>query len=274
MKFPLYPFLGKALGSAALFFGLVLCVHVAAVCGGEDPGSSDESRPAAVLPVGTEVVLKAPEIRLVEREESLRDHKVGEPKRLVPGFDRLIYRIARYPGCDLRLMSSVKSASDIPARVRDRIIVADVEHVLHFRTFDGEGKVKVDTDELKLAGQARQIEDLRKQLVGLWPPHELTRAEQARLIAVVASIVGHTPGKEISQLCSLDDYRMGWVLPTQVIPAETAIAYFTEQISKEPRNVGAYWMRGASGYTRSSETARRSTSIERLKSSPSGPAFT
>jgi hypothetical protein len=92
----------------------------------------------------------------------------------------------------LRLMSSVKDASDIPTEGKDLIIVATVDNVLHFRMFDGHGRAAVDTDEKRLTEQGRQIEDLRKQLVSLWPPHELTGSEKGQVITAVTSIVGHT----------------------------------------------------------------------------------
>jgi hypothetical protein len=50
----------------------------------------------------------------------------------------------------------------------------------------------VDTDETKLAEQARPIANLRKQLAGLWPPHVLTESEKDQVIAAVSSIVGYT----------------------------------------------------------------------------------
>ena len=64
--------------------------------------------------------------------------------------------------------------------------------VLHFRSFDAAGKVVVDTDETSLTAQAGPITDLKRQLEGLWPPHELTRSEKDRVIAAVTTIVGHT----------------------------------------------------------------------------------
>jgi hypothetical protein len=100
-------------------------------------------------------------------------------------------------GVDLRLMSSLSDASGIPAEGKDLIIVAAVGQVLHFRVFDGEGKVVVDTSEEGLPAQAQRIEELRGQLQGLWPPHELTRSEKERVIPAVTSIVGHTPGKRV-----------------------------------------------------------------------------
>jgi hypothetical protein len=95
-------------------------------------------------------------------------------------------------GIDLRLMSSLNDVCGIPTEGKNLIIVAAVNSVLHFRIFDGDGKVVVDTDEKRLTEQARQIEDLRKQLESLWPPHVLTRSDKGRVITAVTSIVGHT----------------------------------------------------------------------------------
>jgi len=61
-------------------------------------------------------------------------------------------------------MSSVNDVSGIPAEGKDLIIVAAVNGVLHFRVFDADGKVAVDTDEKRLTEQVRKTEDLRKQL--------------------------------------------------------------------------------------------------------------
>jgi len=95
-------------------------------------------------------------------------------------------------GYDLRLMSSLDDVSGIPREGKNLIIVAAVNSVLHFRIFDGDGEEVVGTDEKRLTDKARQIEDLRKQLESLWPPHELTRSEKDRVITAVTSIVGHT----------------------------------------------------------------------------------
>jgi hypothetical protein len=95
-------------------------------------------------------------------------------------------------GYDLRLMSSLQNAGGIPTDGKSLIVLAAVKNVLHFRIFDGDGKMVVDTDETKLTRQAEPIEALRKQLEGLWRPHDLTDGEKARVIPVVTSIVGHT----------------------------------------------------------------------------------
>jgi hypothetical protein len=63
---------------------------------------------------------------------------------------------------------------------------------LHFRIFDGDGVKVVDKDEGELREQAQQVEDLKKQLEILWPPHELTRSDKDRIIIKVGSIFGAT----------------------------------------------------------------------------------
>jgi hypothetical protein len=70
--------------------------------------------------------------------------------------------------------------------------VAAVKGVLHFRIFDHDGRMAVDEDETNLKTQAGPIEDLRRQLKDLWPPHVLTRPEKFRDITAVTSIVDQT----------------------------------------------------------------------------------
>ena len=61
---------------------------------------------------------------------------------------------------------------------------------LHFRIFDGDGEVVVDTDEKSLTEQTRQVEGLREQLKSLRPLPVLTRSEKDGVITAVTSIVG------------------------------------------------------------------------------------
>ncbi|HEV8070461.1 MAG TPA: hypothetical protein VGP76_22290 [Planctomycetaceae bacterium] len=92
---------------------------------------------------------------------------------------------------DLLLRSSLSTVRGIPDEGKKLIIVAAVKDVLHFRIFDSVGMPTVDTDEKRLAEHAGPIENLRKQLGGLWPPHELTESEKDRVITAVTSIVGY-----------------------------------------------------------------------------------
>ena len=92
-------------------------------------------------------------------------------------------------GCDLQLMSSVTDATGIPTAGKSLIIVAAVDHRIHFRIFGDDGKVVVDTDETRLMERAPRIETLRKPLESLWPPHELTKSEKDEVITAVTPIV-------------------------------------------------------------------------------------
>ncbi len=102
------------------------------------------------------------------------------------------YRFCGYNGYDLRLLPPANDPDGIPPTGKNLIVVVAVNHVLHFRIFDGAGKILVDTDETKLMDKAAQIKELRNQLQGLWPPHELTRREKGPVITTVESIVGLT----------------------------------------------------------------------------------
>lgn len=100
---------------------------------------------------------------------------------------------------DLQLEPSLKDVSDIPTKDKSRIIVAAVDNVLHFRIFDDNGEKVMDTDENQLKEKKPQIgeeiEDLRKQLGSLWPPHERTWCEKIQVITAVISIVDLTPSE-------------------------------------------------------------------------------
>jgi hypothetical protein len=121
-------------------------------------------------------------------------------------------------GCDLRLIRSVKDVGDIPTEGKDLIIVADVYGVLYFRMFDGHGKIVVDWAE------GLQADNLEKQFVSLWPPHELTGIEKARVITAVTSILGASRATVQASVRSMQAMR------TEAI----AKADHHEQIARRP----------------------------------------
>jgi ABC-type polysaccharide/polyol phosphate export permease len=124
---------------------------------------------------------------------------VIQPVMMMMVFTLVFGMVAKMPhdGYDLRLMSSRNDLSEIPRAGQRQVIVAYVDQVLHFRIINGAGKIVVDTDENRLPERERPIEDLRKQLETLQPPHKITESEKARGIAAVTSIVGHTIDDEI-----------------------------------------------------------------------------
>jgi len=116
-------------------------------------------------------------------------------------------------------MSSVKHISGIPTAGKSLIILAVVDHLLQLRVFDGDGKPVVDTNEKRLMEQRRPIQDLRKQLESLWPPHELTESEEVSVRAALASIVGHTPHIGMATIQEMDTSELTDIMePISISP--------------------------------------------------------
>ena len=160
-------------------------------------------------------------------------------------------RVLSQPGADLRLMPSLKHTYEIPTTGKDLIIIAAVEDELHFRMFDGAGKVVEDGDEKRLTKrisipelgpdgkplmvdgktvdtalqkrrkeQARQIDELKKELAGLWPPHVMSASEESRVIAAVTEILEQSPepSGESRAVCVAAGAVGGWLLGWVVDP--------------------------------------------------------
>jgi hypothetical protein len=116
---------------------------------------------------------------------------------------------------DLHFFSSVHSASDLmtiiecPTKDKNLIIIAAVQNVLHFRIFDTDGKMVVETDENRLPDKTQQIARLK-----LWrengflerairsksdPSDEYSRTNLDLLVATVTSIVGYIPWSDCDE---------------------------------------------------------------------------
>lgn len=87
----------------------------------------------------------------------------------------------------------VKDIGDIPAKGKNLVVMAQIEDVLHFRLFDENGIIVVDTDETKLPTRAGLIADLRKQVGNLWADHVITGEEHYQIITTVAEILSQIP---------------------------------------------------------------------------------
>jgi hypothetical protein len=97
------------------------------------------------------------------------------------------------PVFDLQLLPSVPDKGGITKAGKTLVVVAAIGKVLHFRIFDGDGNTVKDTNETELPAFAAQIEKLRNQLQGLWPPQVLKQQDKDLVIAAVKSIVSYTP---------------------------------------------------------------------------------
>ena len=86
------------------------------------------------------------------------------------------------------------------ADLGDYLVIAgtDNNNLLHIRIFDGSGTRVTDTDQRKLpTAQAAAIANLKQQLPGLLPPHELTAAEKTQAITeatLIATVDPHIEG--------------------------------------------------------------------------------
>jgi len=144
---------------------------------------------------------------------------------------------------DCQLMPSLNDMSEIPTKGKNLIIVAAVKNVLHFRIFEGDDKVFVDTDEEKLTRQTRQIDNLKKQLVNYWPPHELANSEKAWVITAVTAIVRHTSFEERLDSCISAGLRLGVVLGYRLF--ENGFGYFDLKNWDElEKDLGKKWQAG------------------------------
>jgi len=143
------------------------------------------------IPLLLELLKTGPDSETARVALQCLNDRSRDAKPAIPALVKVL-EVENRGRCDLRLMSSVKGVKDIPIEGKDLIILAVVDKVLHFRVFDGYGRMVVDKDERKLTEKARQIQGLGKQLESLWPPHDMSASEQVRLVAAVRSIVGST----------------------------------------------------------------------------------
>jgi hypothetical protein len=117
----------------------------------------------------------------------------GDVARLAPGQEWTRKMRFRVPDVrKLRRISSLDDPAHLPGARKSLVVVANINQVLHFRIFDGEGNMVVNTDEKRLKDRDRGIQDLRKQLDGSWDRAELDGAETARSINAITSLVGYS----------------------------------------------------------------------------------
>lgn len=117
-------------------------------------------------------------------------------------------------GVDLELLPSPNGLGDLPVVGRNLVILAHLKDGLHFRFFDSEGQMVVDTAEDQLTGdKGSQLAQLKALLDGLWKnpqaPVKVTASngvwetipggapqvspiEKDRVLTVLASIFGHS----------------------------------------------------------------------------------
>lgn len=130
-------------------------------------------------------------------------------------------------GFDLRL-ASPGSGDGAPAEGKNLVVVSREGDALHFRIFDGAGKVVVDEGEAALASRARRVADVKTMLAPLWPPHAPTREEKDRVIAEMAPLFDY------SLLAAQAHFEAGH-LELQRNRARVAEAHYRRAIQLQPR---------------------------------------
>ena len=99
---------------------------------------------------------------------------------------------------ELRLMPNVNDLSVLPSAGKRLFIVADVDHVLHLRMFDLEGKMVLDSDAKRFTHTS--VEYLKQLVSTLWPPHELTEIEKISVLNAVRDLAGRSVPDEIRRV--------------------------------------------------------------------------
>jgi len=95
-------------------------------------------------------------------------------------------------GLEVKLLAD--DAKGVPTKGKNLIVAGSVDGVLHLRIFDRDGDIVVDTDEAKRPNQARQFEELKKQLKNLRPSAELAASENRQVLTDVTKADQEVPG--------------------------------------------------------------------------------
>ena len=111
-----------------------------------------------------------------------------------------------------KLLGPLVDRGRIPTAGKNLIVLADVNGSLHVRIFDGLGAVVIDTNQTKRPGLAQAFKDLKEKFKPPWSPHVLTRREEGRVAAAVASLV------ELSLKRSMLRLMLGFLEGTEGLP--------------------------------------------------------
>jgi RNA polymerase sigma factor (sigma-70 family) len=100
--------------------------------------------------------------------------------------------------CEIRLMPKLSDVNALPATGKRLIIVAEVNHALHLRMFDVDGKMILDSAAKRFTNT--WVEYLEQLVPRLWPPHELTFIDRISVVNAVTQIAGRTGRDEFRRV--------------------------------------------------------------------------
>jgi RNA polymerase sigma factor (sigma-70 family) len=96
---------------------------------------------------------------------------------------------------ELRLMRNVNDLNALPSAGTRLFIIADVNHALHLRMFDLDGKMVLDSPAKRFT--STWVEYIQQLVPTLWPPHELTEIDKISVMNAIRSIAGRSVPDEM-----------------------------------------------------------------------------
>jgi hypothetical protein len=95
-------------------------------------------------------------------------------------------------------MAKVNDVNALPATGKRLIIVAEINHALHPRMFDVDGKIILDSAVRRFPNT--WVEYLEQLVPQWWPPHKLTFIERISVINAVTQLAGRTGRDEFRRV--------------------------------------------------------------------------
>jgi RNA polymerase sigma factor (sigma-70 family) len=144
---------------------------------------------------------RAPTVALVAAADSSAGHRLVD--EIVKEIEEALATAAEpglgYAGAgEIRLMPNVNDLNALPSAGKRLFIVADVDHMLHLRMFDLEGKMVLDSAAKRFT--STWADYLRQLVPTIWPPHELTEIEKISIINAVRALAGRTVVDEMRHI--------------------------------------------------------------------------
>ena len=144
------------------------------------------------------------------RAPAVAPHAVADPAADYRPADEIVKEIeaalatAAEPGLgsaadgELRLMPSANDLNALPSAGKRLFIVANVDHLLHLRMFDLEGKMLLDSDAKRFT--STWVQYIEQLVPNLWPPHEFTEIEKISIINAIRNLAGRTVADEMRRV--------------------------------------------------------------------------
>jgi heparan-alpha-glucosaminide N-acetyltransferase len=119
--------------------------------------------------------------------------------------------MARQTRYDVKVLAPTNDLVILPKEGKNQVVVADINHVLHIRIFDGDGKMVVDKDETRFPDQAQQLAELRQWIESIAPGQELTPGQKGLILDRIAPFIGHRLRHPVWEFLAFHTDHVPWV---------------------------------------------------------------